>query len=436
MKKLLIILVLVLLGLSACTHQESMGQPQGDLVEKSNSRDVPSIIFTSRPIEVEYGSKDVQPLSWIVTGNWEEISVSKVDTFKLGPQEIIYTLKGLKEDKDVPFHLTVVDSQSPVFEDTIVELSLEHNQELNSSLFKASDPVDGEVAVRVQPGTFDHQQLGQQTVMLEAIDVNGNKSTKEVMVNVVSSEEFAGLNQNELIKTETKEVSANQKGSVVNSQKPSQPTSQPHKKPETPVVSQPVEKPVPIQQPKPKPQPEPEPKPDPIPEPTPTPQPQPVITTENITTTENIPFETQRVNDASLNQGQEVISVTGVSGVRTITTQVTYRDGVETGRSVISNSITTQPVHQVVLVGTKAVLEGSGIWVSGKEFVKGTAPNGTTDVPHSIYENTKAGFDQANAMGESLIFTEFPQGTLYQYFVASYPFTDGTVHYVLILLFW
>ena len=39
---------------------------------------------------------------------------------------------------------------------------------------------------------------------------------------------------------------------------------------------------------------------------------------------------------------------------RTLTYEVTYTDGVETGRKLLSSTITTAPVQKIVAVGTKA----------------------------------------------------------------------------------
>lgn len=89
-----------------------------------------------------------------------------------------------------------------------------------------------------------------------------------------------------------------------------------------------------------------------IPKPT-TPPPAPVITYKNVTDKESVPFQIIRVNDSSIEKGKEVTSVDGKSGTREIITKITYSDGTEVSRSVISNQITVQPVNKVILVGTK-----------------------------------------------------------------------------------
>ncbi|MBO3643106.1 G5 domain-containing protein [Streptococcus suis] len=81
----------------------------------------------------------------------------------------------------------------------------------------------------------------------------------------------------------------------------------------------------------------------------------PVITTEEVTETEAVPYETVRENDPTLEEGKEVVSVAGKAGVRTIVYTVTKTDGVETGREVKSDSVTTPAVNEVIKVGTKKV---------------------------------------------------------------------------------
>ncbi|HGO5513992.1 G5 domain-containing protein [Streptococcus suis] len=79
----------------------------------------------------------------------------------------------------------------------------------------------------------------------------------------------------------------------------------------------------------------------------------PVITTEEVTETKAVPYETVRENDPTLEEGKEVVSVAGKAGVRTIVYTVTKTDGVETGRVVKSDSVTTPAINEVIKVGTK-----------------------------------------------------------------------------------
>lgn len=78
----------------------------------------------------------------------------------------------------------------------------------------------------------------------------------------------------------------------------------------------------------------------------------PVITTKDETKTENIPFETVRRPDADRLVGEEVVVEDGVNGSRVIVTRITYTDGKETKREVVTDK-TTKPKNQVVFYGTK-----------------------------------------------------------------------------------
>src|SRR5690606_1979841 len=43
----------------------------------------------------------------------------------------------------------------------------------------------------------------------------------------------------------------------------------------------------------------------------------------------------------------------GVEGIKTLTYEVTYTDGVETDRKLVSEIVTKEPVSEVIAVGTK-----------------------------------------------------------------------------------
>ena len=78
-----------------------------------------------------------------------------------------------------------------------------------------------------------------------------------------------------------------------------------------------------------------------------------VVTTKEVTKTEEVAFQTREVENALLAEGVRRVKIAGQKGVRTIVETVTYTDGVETGREVKSNTITTPAVDEVVEIGTK-----------------------------------------------------------------------------------
>lgn len=88
------------------------------------------------------------------------------------------------------------------------------------------------------------------------------------------------------------------------------------------------------------------------PSPSPTPTPTPVVTVETVTQTEAIPFERVTVEDDTMDLGTSAVTTAGAEGVRTLTYQVTLTDGVETGRELVGDEVTTAPVDEVTSVGT------------------------------------------------------------------------------------
>lgn len=78
----------------------------------------------------------------------------------------------------------------------------------------------------------------------------------------------------------------------------------------------------------------------------------PATTTKHTTETQVIPFATTTVTDTTLPKGQTKITQAGVAGVETFTYQVTYTNGIETGRQLLGQVTTTPPVNEVVTIGT------------------------------------------------------------------------------------
>lgn len=69
--------------------------------------------------------------------------------------------------------------------------------------------------------------------------------------------------------------------------------------------------------------------------------------------TEAIPHDTKTVEDSSLEYGKTKVRTTGVDGVKTYTYNVTYENGKETKRELVSTEITKEAVDEVIAKGTK-----------------------------------------------------------------------------------
>ncbi len=87
---------------------------------------------------------------------------------------------------------------------------------------------------------------------------------------------------------------------------------------------------------------------------TPAPSASPTVEKRTVTETAAIPYQTRRVNDPTLAKGKTKVRTAGVNGVKTRTFEVTFVDGVQTTKTLVSEAVTKQPVTRVILVGTKA----------------------------------------------------------------------------------
>ena len=75
-----------------------------------------------------------------------------------------------------------------------------------------------------------------------------------------------------------------------------------------------------------------------------------VQTTEHYTA--SVPFTTVYCSDSSIPEGTMVVLIPGVDGQMRCTALVSYINGVETERTVLSEEVISLPVQQVVAVGT------------------------------------------------------------------------------------
>ena len=101
-----------------------------------------------------------------------------------------------------------------------------------------------------------------------------------------------------------------------------------------------------------------------------------ILIQTTLTTTDSytavIPFETEYQETGLLDKGVEVVLTAGVDGQKLCTAEVTYIDGVESTRKVLSEEIITEPVTQIIAVGTgkgskgsKKPIIGDGVIITG-----------------------------------------------------------------------
>ncbi|HYN97581.1 MAG TPA: G5 domain-containing protein, partial [Pilimelia sp.] len=82
--------------------------------------------------------------------------------------------------------------------------------------------------------------------------------------------------------------------------------------------------------------------------------PRPVVRKRMVTERRGIAYARRTVKDPSLAEGVRKIRTRGVTGVRTLTYEVTYTDGAQTGRRLVRSAVARAPVTQVTAVGTKS----------------------------------------------------------------------------------
>lgn len=76
------------------------------------------------------------------------------------------------------------------------------------------------------------------------------------------------------------------------------------------------------------------------------------LVVEEQTYTTAIPFETKKVDDDDMKKGATKVKTAGVEGEMRLVDKVTYINGQETARENLSQEVITEPVTEVVAVGT------------------------------------------------------------------------------------
>ncbi len=92
-------------------------------------------------------------------------------------------------------------------------------------------------------------------------------------------------------------------------------------------------------------------------------RPQPFLRVKVVRTihyTEKIDYTTEKEYDNTKLVTYEKVKVKGVEGSQNVTAELTFVDGVQQSKTIISIDVTKQPVTKVVVVGTKKVVNSSG----------------------------------------------------------------------------
>lgn len=76
------------------------------------------------------------------------------------------------------------------------------------------------------------------------------------------------------------------------------------------------------------------------------------IITKRVTATQRIPYTAQSQADSKLPKGQMQVAQTGENGIEAPAYKVTYTNGKQTSKTLISTVVTTKPITQITNVGT------------------------------------------------------------------------------------
>lgn len=74
----------------------------------------------------------------------------------------------------------------------------------------------------------------------------------------------------------------------------------------------------------------------------------------DVTTTEDIPYESTTVNDSTKDSGTRTVTTAGEDGERTVVSREELVDGVSVSSTIVSTEVTTEPVTEVIAVGTRS----------------------------------------------------------------------------------
>lgn len=211
---------------------------------------------------LEYGEDLAAKYEIMVNGEKVEIDAPEdIKTNIVGTSEYEIEVDG----KKVLLKVVIEDTENPVIEgeDSIKVKEGTEEKELEEKLnemLSAYDPVDGEVSIEYTFDKLDLENHGTYEIVAVAKDVNGNRTSKAISVEVVKDEnEVDKKDEEEDADKDVSEADKNDNSTGTSPEPTQEPTPEPTKKPT----------------PKPTQKPSPEPTKEPTPEPTVKPTPQP-----------------------------------------------------------------------------------------------------------------------------------------------------------------
>lgn len=131
-----------------------------------------------------------------------------------------------------------------------------------------------------------------------------------------------------------------------------------------------------------------------------------VVTIEE-TYTVTVPHEVRYCNDSTLPEGREAELIAGQDGQLRRTAQVTYVNGVESGRELVEETLITPAVTQIIALGTGEEPEGQDGPIIADGYIY--LPTGevltytdTATIRATAYTHTDAGCDMTTSTGTTV----------------------------------
>lgn len=120
--------------------------------------------------------------------------------------------------------------------------------------------------------------------------------------------------------------------------------------------------------------------------------------------TVGIPHEVSYINDASLPTGSQKVVTEGKDGQMECTASVSYRNGYEVSRTLIKQTVTHQPVDELIAIGTGPADTGSGETIIGDGYIilptgETLTYSGTMQVQATAYSHFDEGCDMITSTG-------------------------------------
>lgn len=192
-KKITVIVAVAILAILIGTLYLPINEAQAVSPQEPVVIEPVDITLTKADVTVKQFDK-VDPLDYVVTGTFDAIDYSIVDTSETGPQLISYT--ATKGNESIKRHLIiqVLDTQGPTIEgDDTITLKYESDYAIETD-YVAVDTVDGNVDVTLIQDV-DRSVPGEYEAILTAQDSSGNKTTKTITVIVLEDPEVIALQE-------------------------------------------------------------------------------------------------------------------------------------------------------------------------------------------------------------------------------------------------